>query len=181
MRARAERLGRDQNRPAKCECGRRGTWAANFIHGETPNVHSFSGSGVRIMALPTANTTLGWIAGSRLAEGTSQFLGLQYAASERWRPPVDRADPYSGRMFLASTFGPSCPQGPGQIYNSSDTSEDCLYLNVWAPATSGVVTPTKSVMVWIHGGCFQNGGAINYDASDLALFGDVIVVLMVIH
>lgn len=34
------------------------------------------------------------------------------------------------------------------------------------------------VMVWIHGGSFQSGGTILYDASTLASFGDVVIVVI---
>ena len=43
-------------------------------------------------------------------------------------------------------------------------SEDCLYLNVWAP-----VEPKSAaipVMVWIYGGGFVNGGTARYSATD---------------
>jgi para-nitrobenzyl esterase len=63
--------------------------------------------------------------------------------------------------------------------DASDQSEDCLYLNVWAPEhprSSGKLP----VMVWLHGGgyTFGSGGASFYDGSNLALEGDVVVVTM---
>ena len=36
-----------------------------------------------------------------------------------------------------------------------ETSEDCLYLNVWAPAQAKHLP----VIVWIYGGGFANGSA----------------------
>lgn len=58
-----------------------------------------------------------------------------------------------------------------------EESEDCLYLNVYAPATPG---PEKgrAVLFWIFGGGFWVGHAAfpTYDGSHFAAFEDVIVV-----
>ena len=52
-------------------------------------------------------------------------------------------------------------------------SEDCLYLNVWAPAGAAKLP----VMVWIYGGGFQAGSASEprQDGSTLATKGVVVV------
>lgn len=54
-------------------------------------------------------------------------------------------------------------------------SEDCLYLNVWAPEGGGEGLP---VMVWIHGGSFVSGSSSLplYDGTQLALRGECVVV-----
>jgi para-nitrobenzyl esterase len=56
-------------------------------------------------------------------------------------------------------------------------SEDCLTLNVYAPAGAGP-NARKPVMVWIHGGAFVIGAGSQaiYDASRIARRGDVVVV-----
>ena len=54
-------------------------------------------------------------------------------------------------------------------------SEDCLYLNVYAPAAAG---PPRPVLVWIHGGAFTigSGSQALYDVRPLVRRGDVVVV-----
>ncbi|XP_053519256.1 carboxylesterase 5A isoform X3 [Artibeus jamaicensis] len=54
-------------------------------------------------------------------------------------------------------------------------SEDCLYLNIYAPAhaDTGAKLP---VMVWLPGGAFQTGSASMFDGSALAAYEDVLVV-----
>ncbi len=84
-------------------------------------------------------------------------------------------------------FGPSCPQfaPPGGGRDGADAGavtgrEDCLTLNVFAPAFEPEAVPTaaarKPVMVWIHGGGNTVGDAVSYDGSELAASRDVVVV-----
>jgi para-nitrobenzyl esterase len=80
----------------------------------------------------------------------------------------------------ATRFGPashqaSRPLAPLLGILVGEESEDCLTLNVWAPAASGARRP---VMVWIHGGAWVigSGSERTYDASHLVRRGDVVVV-----
>lgn len=61
-------------------------------------------------------------------------------------------------------------------------SEDCLYLNVWAPSggQSEAADSLRPVMVWIHGGGFLVGGASEeyYQGDVLAAKEGVVVVSM---
>ncbi|XP_031571703.1 uncharacterized protein LOC116305864 [Actinia tenebrosa] len=79
----------------------------------------------------------------------------------------------------ATEFQNMCPQ-PSMDVNSplqglSDTSEDCLFINVFVP---GQNTENLAVMVWIHGGAYVVGtaGTSSYDGSVLATEEGVIVV-----
>src|SRR6516225_6806409 len=113
--------------------------------------------------------------------GVSTFLGLPYAAPPtgnlRWRPPQP-ASSWSG-VRDATQFGPSCPQAltrnpllpPGPI------SEDCLYLNVYAPPVGSNDQGGRPVLVWIHGGGLVQDGARDYDGSKLAAAGAVVVTI----
>jgi para-nitrobenzyl esterase len=108
--------------------------------------------------------------------GVDEFLGLPYAAPPigrlRWRPPQPPAAWHGVRD--ASEFAPSCPQSvvafpPGAI------SEDCLYLNVYAPSSSR--GDNRPVLVWIHGGGLTTDAARDYDGSELAADGIVVVTI----
>lgn len=64
------------------------------------------------------------------------------------------------------------------VYNGipvPEESEDCLYLNVYAPATP---QKGKAVMYWIYGGDLEFGvaGQDVYDGSSFATNQDVVVV-----
>ena len=97
-------------------------------------------------------------------DGVASFKGIPYAAPPvgelRWRPPQPPAPWTGGRP--AAEFGADCMQGrfgPPPAAGAPGppaSSEDCLFLNVWRPAsaTSGAKLP---VMVWIHGGGFVFG------------------------
>jgi para-nitrobenzyl esterase len=129
-------------------------------------------------ANPVVRTGGGLVRGADAA-GVDSFLGLPYAASPtgnlRWRPPQPAAS-WSG-VRDATKFGPSCPQvtkdnpflPPGPI------SEDCLYLNVYRPAAR--LGGHRPVLVWIHGGGLVQDGARNYDGSQLAADGTVVVTI----
>lgn len=113
----------------------------------------------------------------------SSFKGIPYAqppvGERRWRPPLPCA-PWTGERE-AFEFGPSAYQsGPAGVDDlvsiggaPGPFSEDCLTLNVWAPADA-VDAP---VMVWLHGGSGRMGSASLplYDGSAFAASGVVLV------
>jgi para-nitrobenzyl esterase len=69
--------------------------------------------------------------------------------------------------------------GDGQVllvdhWNYDDVSEDCLKLNVWTPALD---TQKRPVIVWLHGGGFVNGNAVEqdgYHGENLSRLGNVV-------
>jgi para-nitrobenzyl esterase len=110
--------------------------------------------------------------------GAREFLGIPYAAPPvgrlRWRPPQP-AGRWRGIRDATKT-GSQCAQPGGAILSdpTASTSENCLYLNVYTPATAG--TGRLPVMVWIHGGGFTGGAGSLYDGAVLAAREHVIVV-----
>ena len=108
------------------------------------------------------------------------FRGIPYAeppvGARRWRPPA--AMPRWQGTRDASRFGPACVQPVPRtvsIYTNSlpAMDEDCLFLNVWAPAGAR----RAPVMVWIHGGSLTGGAGSEslYDGAKLAARGIVLV------
>jgi para-nitrobenzyl esterase len=112
----------------------------------------------------------------KMVGGTDEYLGIPYAAPPvgplRWRPPQPPAHWSSIRM--ATQFAPHCPQ-PAGVFGRASTSEDCLFLNVFAPASrQGSRLP---VMVWIHGGGFVGGESNDYNPSGLVADGVIVVTI----
>jgi para-nitrobenzyl esterase len=121
-----------------------------------------------------AQTTAGPVRGVASPLGQA-FLGIPFAAPPvgelRFRPPAPLTPWTKARD--ARRAGALCPQidFPG----SGRQSEDCLTLNVYAPADADPGHP-RPVMVWLYGGGFETGDNIEYDPSRLAQRQGVLVV-----
>jgi para-nitrobenzyl esterase len=108
----------------------------------------------------TVQTESGAISGVR-NEGLVVYKGVPFAAPPvgnlRWRPPAPVA-PWTGTRH-ADSFAPACMQEgvsmPGEAPPA--VSEDCLYLNIWAPKTNA--RSPLPIIVWIYGGGYRNGSA----------------------
>ncbi len=125
------------------------------------------------VSAPTLVTTpLGRLRGISSPEAIRNFRGIPFAQPPvgplRFRPPQP-PKPWSG-IRDATRFAPAAmqPEEP-----SISQSEDCLYLNVWAPSTPG----PHPVFVWIHGGGYTGGQAFApiFDGSAFAREGIVLV------
>jgi para-nitrobenzyl esterase len=139
---------------------------------ETPNLHP-----------PVVQVQAGKLRGFRDGS-TLTFLGVPYAQAERFGmpQPVTAWDDIKG----AQSFGPVCPI-PQQTSVGIDDfvfphrygveNESCQVLNIWTQNMAP--SARKPVMVWMHGGGFTNGSAMEsyaYDGKSLSEFGDVVVV-----
>ena len=121
-------------------------------------------------------TRLGTVVGSA-EEGVQTFKGIPYAkppvANLRFAAPQP-AEAWQGEL-QATEFGAAAAQDGAAMMGIKEISDDCLYLNVWAPTGEQKARP---VMVWIHGGGFFIGSGSQelYEGKNLAVHGDVVVV-----
>nr|XP_054496522.1 fatty acyl-CoA hydrolase precursor, medium chain-like [Agelaius phoeniceus] len=143
---------------------------------------------------PEAETKYGRVRGYQFQVDTADrtvnvFLGLPFA-----KPPLGALrfsepqppEPWEG-VRDATSYPPMCLQDQvqGQDFSNMVTnrkekvalqvSEDCLYLNVYTPVSTGEEEKLP-VLVWIHGGALVFGAASSYDGSVLAAFDNVVVV-----
>ena len=136
--------------------------------------------------IAVANTEYGKIRGFVL-RGINQFLGIPYGADtsgkNRFMPPV-KPEPWK-EIKPTVWWGNTAPQIMEKRYanayasfvdhwNYDDVSEDCLKLNVWTPALDSGKRP---VVVWLHGGGFTNGNAIEqdgYHGENLSRLGNIV-------
>ncbi|AOR79730.1 hypothetical protein BES08_23440 (plasmid) [Novosphingobium resinovorum] len=112
------------------------------------------------------------------ADGVRVYKGIPYAAApigeRRWEPPA-AVVPWQG-VRSTDTFGADCMQAVNENSPAErPRSEDCLFLNVWAPAKSG----RHPVFVWIHGGGSRvgSGAQPTFDGSAFARKGIVVVTI----
>lgn len=124
-------------------------------------------------------------------EGYTAYLGIPYAQAPigdlRWKAPR-RPKPWDGIM-KATEFPPrehQLAQLPDSFYGKEfysepaylpPMSEDCLYLNIWAPErTAGEKFP---VAFWIHGGAFMHGfsSEMEFDGEAFCRRGVILVTI----
>jgi para-nitrobenzyl esterase len=113
--------------------------------------------------MTVVDTAYGRVRGTEIADGVLAWRGVPYAAPPagglRLRPPAP-PEPWAGVRdtleYGSRSLQPDPGDGPQQPLPPMD--EDCLYLNVTAPA--GAVRAGKGdrpVLLWIHGGGFEMG------------------------
>ena len=132
------------------------------------------------LAGPVVTVDTGKVEG--VTEGAvSSFKAIPYVAppvgANRWRAPQPAA-PWSG-VRDASQYAHDCAQKPfpgDAAPLGTPPAEDCLYLNVWTPA-SAAPDAKLPVIVWIYGGGFVNGGSSPavYSGANFARDGVIMV------
>merc|ERR1719449_47239 len=157
-----------------------GVWADNT----SPTVQINSGE------------VIGQVEKSSDGESVYSFKGIPYAQADRWESPEDPA-PWSEPLD-ATEYGAQCAQ-PSEEFQLDvmgfknltkydvgfsdaivspdiETSEDCLFLNVFTPSLNESSNGAP-VMVWIHGGSLFIGTGATYSPEDLAAKGVVVVTI----
>lgn len=136
-----------------------------------------------------AETRFGKVRGFIL-NGIHTFRGIPYGADtageNRFQPPRPPA-PWVGIMPTI-WWGDSAPQNMEKRYanvyasfidhwNYEELSEDCLKLNLWTPALND--QKKRPVIVWLHGGGFFAGNAIEqdgYHGENFSRLGDIVYI-----
>ena len=126
--------------------------------------------------MTVAETAYGKVRGTEIADGVLAWRGIPYAAPPvgalRLRPPaappswtgIRDALAYGNRSLQPDPV--RAPQGPPP----PPADEDCLYLNVTAPAAAlAPGAPSRPVLFWIHGGGYHMGHGPDH-AGDGAAF-----------
>ncbi|KAF5858115.1 hypothetical protein ETB97_004881 [Aspergillus alliaceus] len=122
------------------------------------------------------------------------FLGIPFAepptGTARFKPPIPRKR-FNSRIN-ASSFPPTCPGQytfsnesvwsvlPYLPWDTDNMSEDCLAINIWAPAASHKKQSGKAaVMMFTYGGAFTQGGTAVafYDGTNLVEDNEDIIVV----
>ncbi len=109
-------------------------------------------------------TEQGKVHGKTINEGKVRaWLGLPYASPPtgdlRWKAP-QAPSRWKGKRD-ATRFGAHCAQNQvfeDMVFQDDGGSEDCLFLNVYAPATASRKAKLP-VMFWIHGGGYSGGSS----------------------
>lgn len=126
-------------------------------------------------------TTQGRIRGYEY-RNLSIFKGVPYAQAKRFHAP-EPVTPWEDVLDTTS-FGYVCPlldmpKPNGELlvpHRYWIMDENCQNLNIWTPGCDDKARP---VMVWLHGGGFAAGSAIEhiaYEGENMAIYGDVVVV-----
>jgi len=156
------------------------TGADSGSSGQTTSRQTADNSGAIALSAKTPPVRIpgGELVGEQVGD-VKVFRGVHYASAPvaelRWRPPA----PFRGwkGSLDATRFGATSLQGETFSPRGSQ-SEDCLFLNIWAPAKTDAESRLP-VLFWIHGGAFIQGSGAQprYDGTELARRGVVVVTI----
>ena len=127
------------------------------------------------------STASGQIRGYR-HDGLTIFKGIPYASAKRFHAP-EAVEPWKDVLdcasygFVAPLLNNERPNGELYVpHRYWPMDERCQNLNVWTPGLDDAARP---VLVWLHGGGYSAGSAIEhiaYDGANMSRLGDVVVV-----
>lgn len=151
-----------------------GWWAYSQFTKPTPHPHL-------VDERTRVETDRGAVVGFVDRLGSHAWMGIPFAAAPvgelRWRAPQPAPAWADERQVLQ--HGNLCPQFASALSGASQTpdgsiigSEDCLYLNVWAPSDA----QDLPVMVWLHGGGNSIGHGGSYSGDALATQENVVLI-----
>ncbi|KAJ1566770.1 hypothetical protein HK405_008468, partial [Cladochytrium tenue] len=149
-----------------------GTWAAPSLADANYTVE-----------LPDA-TYVGGPAAANGSSGVAAFLGLRYAlpptGARRFRrpvavPPAADSDTAKKAVVAATEYPPLCIQGGSGSAVGGAGSEDCLFVNVWAPSNA-TRSSRLPVVVWLHGGGYTRLGSLYFPLDEFVTGGELEVV-----
>ncbi|EJD02747.1 triacylglycerol lipase [Fomitiporia mediterranea MF3/22] len=116
--------------------------------------------------------------GTALSSGITQWLGIRFAAPPlgdlRFRAPQD--PPVNDTVQVADEHGPIC-FSTGASFPESGHSEDCLFLDVFAPSSASSDSKLP-VFFWIQGGGLNALSNANYNGSQLIQAADMGMVIV---
>lgn len=152
------------------------------------SLYAIAGQCKPIATAPTVTIDSGTLTGKNSPPSVNQYLGIPFGTAARFEKAKPIA-PWQG-IYQATDYKPTCIQQfdyPEDARNATikwfntppppgGESEDCLNINVWAPA--GATPGSKPVMFWIYGGGFKFGsGALPmYEGINFAQNQDVVLV-----
>jgi para-nitrobenzyl esterase len=132
--------------------------------------------GARALAADPAmvETANGRLQGLR-GDGAVSFKGIPYAADTGGRNRFMAPRPVASWTGVreAVKYGDRCPGVAGPGAAGANVSENCCVLNVFTPDLNAVAR--RPVLIWFHPGAYESGSG-EVDGSNLARFGDVVVV-----
>ena len=108
--------------------------------------------------------------------GVTEYRGIPYAlpplGEHRFKAP--RPLPEGDNAVAADHYPQPSLQMKNPLMGVNESSEDCLYLNIWVPEGEGPFP----VMVWFHGGAYLAGSISQplYNGAELARSQRVVVV-----
>ncbi len=117
-----------------------------------------------------------------VCDHVSIFKGIPYAKARRFHAP-EPVEPWEG-VLDATSYGYVCPllelgKPNGELlvpHRYWVMDEDCQNLNIWTPRCDREKRP---VLVWLHGGGYEAGSAIEqvaYEGENMCREGQVVVV-----